>query len=546
MVQFDQGLDRVEKWAAPTFLFIWGFSWSAARWPASDLAGERPGLKNELLLAVTQLAAERNLPHKIVVGAVEAALASAYKRDPAAGGQDVLVSINPESGDVTVKTVKHIVEVVEEPGSQLTVEEAKKIKPDAQIGEMIVTGSIPHKPGRIAAQTAKQVVMQRLREAERDLVFDEYADKKGEVLTATIQRIESRFISVDLGRTDAILPPQEQSQFERYRPGQQLKFYVVDVARTARGPEILVSRTHPDLLKRLFEMEVPEIFNGAVEIKAIAREPGSRSKVAVQSLQQGVDAVGACVGLRGIRIQNVVNELLGEKIDVIEWHDEPARFISNSLSPAVVEKVTLDDETHTATVVVPDRQQSLAIGREGQNARLAAKLTNWRIDIQGAMHAQLAAAPVVAEAAAAAAPVAPAAVVETPQVEKPAAARVEPQAAPAKPAREQVAQPKPAAAPAGPGKAEEALALKQLEEELAALEKQEAVRRESEAAAATVDVSSDDLWQVPTVGQPQPQGTLRFAEDIMSERELSTGRRGSRGKRPGPKPKRPARPGPAR
>ncbi len=268
-------------------------------------------MKNELLLAVTHLAAERNLPQKVVVGAIEAALASAYKRDPAVEGQDVLVKLNPDNGDVTVTTVRHVVDVVEDPLMQLTVEEARKTRDDAKAGDVIITGSIPHKPGRIAAQTAKQVVMQRLREAERDLVFDEYADKKGEVLTATIQRIDARYITVDLGRTDAVLPPQEQSQFERYRPGQQLKFYVVDVARTARGPEIVVSRTHPDLLKRLFEMEVPEIFSGAVEIKAIAREPGSRSKVAVQSLQQGVDAVGACVGLRGIRIQNVVNELLG-------------------------------------------------------------------------------------------------------------------------------------------------------------------------------------------------------------------------------------------
>ena len=208
-------------------------------------------MKNELLLAVTHLAAERNLPQKVVVSAIEAALASAYKRDPAAGGQDVVVKLNPDNGDVTVTTVRHVVEAVEDPGSQWTLDEARRTRPDATVGDMIVTGSIPHKPGRIAAQTAKQVVMQRLREAERDLVFDQYADKKGEVLTATIQRMDSRYITVDLGRTDAVLPPQEQSQFERYRPGQQLKFYVVEVARTARGPEIVVSRTHPDLLKRL-------------------------------------------------------------------------------------------------------------------------------------------------------------------------------------------------------------------------------------------------------------------------------------------------------
>lgn len=479
-----------------------------------------------------QLAAERNLPNRIVVGAVEAALASAYKRDPAAKGQDVIVSINPDDGDVTVQTCRHVVEAVEEPGAQLTLDEAKKVKPDAQIGDVLITGTIPHKPGRIAAQTAKQVVMQRLREAERDLVFDEYADKKGEVLTATVQRIESRHISVDLGRVDAVLPPQEQSQFERYRPGQQLKFYVVEVARTARGPEIVLSRTHPDLLKRLFEMEVPEIFNGAVEIKAIAREPGSRSKVAVKSLQQGVDAVGACVGLRGIRIQNVVNELLGEKIDVIEWNDDPAKFIANSLSPATAERVTLDETTHTAMVIVPDRQLSLAIGREGQNARLAAKLTNWRIDIQGptqvaeALQAASGSSAAVAEATAIVEAAATAA-------EKPTIARPEtPAPAPA--------APKPAPITAGARKLEEEQSLKQLEAELASLEKQERERKEAEVATAAADLSSDDLWQVPTT-EPAAQGTLRFAEDIMSERDLATGRRGTRGKRPGPKPKRPAR-----
>ena len=490
-------------------------------------------MKNELLLAVMQLAAERNLPNRIVVGAVEAALASAYKRDPAAKGQDVIVSINPDDGDVTVQTCRHVVEAVEEPGAQLTLDEAKKVKPDAQIGDVLITGTIPHKPGRIAAQTAKQVVMQRLREAERDLVFDEYADKKGEVLTATVQRIEARHISVDLGRVDAVLPPQEQSQFERYRPGQQLKFYVVEVARTARGPEIVLSRTHPDLLKRLFEMEVPEIFNGAVEIKAIAREPGSRSKVAVKSLQQGVDAVGACVGLRGIRIQNVVNELLGEKIDVIEWNDDPAKFIANSLSPATAERVTLDETAHTATVVVPDRQLSLAIGREGQNARLAAKLTNWRIDIQGptqvAEAIQASAGPAAVAEATAIVEAAAAAAAEV----KPAAARPEtPAPAPA--------APKPAPITAGARKLEEELALKQLEAELASLEKQEQARKDAEVAATAANLSSDDLWQVPTA-EPAQQGALRFAEDIMSERDLATGRRGTRGKRPGPKPKRPAR-----
>ncbi|MEX0762740.1 MAG: transcription termination factor NusA [Dehalococcoidia bacterium] len=493
-------------------------------------------MKSDLLLAVTQLAAERNLPHTVVVSAVEAALASAYKRDPAAGGQDVIVEVDSDNGDVTVKTVKHVVEEVEDHGSEVTVEEAQNLKKGAQVGDIIVTGSIEHNPGRIAAQTAKQVVMQRLREAERDLVFDEYVDKAGEVLTATIQRIEPRYITVDLGKADAIMPPTEQSPFERYRPGQQLKFYVVDVGRTVRGPEIIVSRTHPELLKRLFEVEVPEIFNGVIEIKAIAREPGSRSKVAVHSNQAGVDAVGACVGLRGIRIQNVVNELLGEKIDVIEWDEDPTKFISNSLSPAVVDRVDLDAENESAVVVVPDRQLSLAIGREGQNARLAAKLTNWRIDIQGASQAAAAAAPAepaaqveetkaevteavaevetsaVGEEIAAAAEAEVRAVAETPPLEQPVARETD----------------SPVAEPTDTD--EESAALLALEEELAALEREEAERKEAERleAESTIDVSSDDLWQVSTVGdrdREEDGGGLRFAEDIAGFREQGEGRR---------------------
>ena len=320
-------------------------------------------LKSDLLLAVTQLAAERNLPQPIVVKAVEAALASAYKRDPAAQGQDVIVEMDPVDGDVIVRTVRHVVEEVEDPLMELTAGDAQDLQEGAVVGDIIETGQLEYNPGRIAAQTAKQVVMQRLREAERDIVFEEFIDKEGEVLTATVQRVESRWVTVDLGKAEAVMPPTEQAPFERYRPGQQLKFFVGQVGRTIRGPEIIVSRTHPDLLRRLFEVEVPEIFNGVIEIKAIAREPGARSKVAVSSNQEGVDAVGACVGLRGIRIQNVVNELLGEKIDVIEWDEDPIKFISNSLSPAVADRVDLEEEEESALVLVPDRQLSLAIGR---------------------------------------------------------------------------------------------------------------------------------------------------------------------------------------
>ena len=499
--------------------------------------------KSDLLLAVTQLAVERNLPHAVVVSAIEAALASAYKRDPAAGGQDVIVAIDPEDGDVTVSTVRHVVESddIEDEFAQVSVEAAQDLQKGAQAGDYIVTGELEYNPGRIAAQTAKQVVMQRLREAERDLVFDEYVDRAGEVLTATIQRVDSRQIVVDLGRAEAILPPAEQSQFERYRPGQQLKFYVLRVERTVRGPEIVVSRTHPDLLRRLFEVEVPEIYNGVIEIKAIAREAGSRSKVAVVSHQSGVDAVGACVGLRGIRIQNVVNELLGEKIDVIEWDDDPKRFIANSLSPSSVDRVILKDDNLTALVLVPDRQLSLAIGREGQNARLAAKLTNWKIDIQGEAQWTAAQAPpepepvaavpvVMADAEPSIAAVAEAAVSElTPETAAAAAAGIA-TATPVTAARvaETVAKPEPVVEKTKPALSEvdEEAELLKLEEELAELERAELARKETEREA-TIDVTSDDLWQVggPASSEPEEAGVLRFAEDIAGFREQGEGRR---------------------
>ncbi len=520
-------------------------------------------MKSDLLLAVTQLAAERKLPHSVVVSAIEAALASAYKRDPAAGGQDVVVQVDPSDGDVTVKTVIHVVDEVEEPGAQVTVSDAQKIQVGAQLGDVLETGFIHHNPGRIAAQTAKQVVMQRLREAERDLVFDEYVDKAGELLTGTIQRLDPRYITVDLGRAEAIMPPSEQAQFERYRPGQQLKFYIVDVARTVRGPEIVVSRSHPELLKRLFEVEVPEIFNGIIEIRSIAREAGSRSKVAVNSTQAGVDAVGACVGLRGIRIQNVVNELLGEKIDVIEWDRDLTRFIANSLSPANVDHVAVNEEDGSAVVVVPDRVLSLAIGREGQNARLAAKLTGWHIDIRGATQAAMAAAAEAEAAAAVAAPepepepeptpelveavaVADEAAVTEEPVEAPVAAELEAELA--KPVVEPVSLEEEtpavdeAAVPESVDEAEiaefevpedqaaideEELALLALEEELAALEREEAERREAAAAEVTVDFSSDDLWQAdfPAPEEEEGVGVIRFAEDIAGFREEGEGRR---------------------
>ena len=341
-------------------------------------------MKNELFLALTQLAAERNLPQSIVVSAVKEALASAYRKDPAAKGQDILVEVDSETGDVIVKTILNVKEKdeIEDPLSEISEEEAKKINKDLRVGDFIETGFMEYNPGRIAAQTAKQVVLQKLREAERDLVFGKFADKKGQVIIGTIQRIDSRNIFVDIGRANALMPPSEQTSYEKYRVGQQLKFFVTEVQRTARGPEIIVSRTHPELLRKLFESEVPEISAGVVEIKALSREAGARSKVAVSSEDDDVDAVGACVGLRGIRIQNVVNELLGEKIDVVDWSEDPKVLITNSLSPATVSNVSINPDDSSATVTVPKKQLSLAIGKEGQNARLAAKLTLWKIDVQ--------------------------------------------------------------------------------------------------------------------------------------------------------------------
>ena len=332
-------------------------------------------MKSDFIIALTQLAAERNLPKEIVLSAIEAALISAYKRDSVAAGQDISVKLDPNTGDVSVFTVRTVAEEIEDPDIQISVSDARKIREDAQVGDIVPTGSLPHSAGRIAAQTAKQVVIQRLREAERDLVFREFADKEGEVFTVTVQRMEPKQIIVELGRAEAILPASEQAPYERCRVGSKIKVLLKTVRESSKGPEMIVSRADKDLVRRLFEMEVPEIYNGAVEIVGIAREAGSRSKVAVHAKQDGVDAVGSCVGLRGIRIQNIVNELHGEKIDVVQWSKDPGTYISNSLSPSSVMRVELDPETEAAVAVVPDRQLSLAIGKEGQNARLAARLT---------------------------------------------------------------------------------------------------------------------------------------------------------------------------
>ena len=339
-------------------------------------------MKSDFIVALTQLAAERGLPKETVLSAIEDALVSAYRKDTIADGQNITVKLDPGSGDVTVHILKTVVDDVTNDKAEITLPDALEIDSSAQIGEVVITESMPHMPGRIAAQTAKQVVMQRLRDAEREVVFKQFEDKEGEVFLVTLQKIEPRHITVDLGRSEAIMPLHEQVPTERYRSNTKMRVLLKTVERTIRGPELIVSRADNQLLRRLFEMEVPEIFSGAVEIEAIAREPGSRSKVAVRARQDGVDPVGSCVGLRGVRIQNIVNELNAEKIDVVEWNQEMPIFIANALGPAQVMKVELNHDDSTAMAVVPERQLSLAIGREGQNARLAARLTGWNVDIK--------------------------------------------------------------------------------------------------------------------------------------------------------------------
>ena len=342
-------------------------------------------MKSDFLIALTQLAAERHLPREQVLGAIEVALASAFKKDNPASGQNISVTLNPNTGEVSVFALKTVVETVEDSDKEVTVADAQFIKKGAELGDEVAAAEpLPHNASRIAAQTAKQVVLQRLREAERDLLYQEFQQHEGDIVSGVIEQAEpGRTITLDLGRAQAVLPYEEQAPNERYRKGQRTKVYLVSVRSTPKGPEILVSRSHKNMLKRLFEIEVPEVYNGVVEIKAIAREAGFRSKVAVSATQAGIDPVGSCIGIRGNRIQSIVNELQGEKIDIVSWDEEPKTFITNSLSPSEPVHVELLDSDQTAIVVVPDRQLSLAIGKEGQNTRLAARLTGWRLDVKG-------------------------------------------------------------------------------------------------------------------------------------------------------------------
>jgi N utilization substance protein A len=335
----------------------------------------------EFIQALEQLEKEKGIEKDILIEAIEAALISAYKRN-FGSTQNVKISIDRGSGDVRVFALKRVTSRPESDAGDISLEEARKLSgkyEEEDIAEIEVT---PRKFGRIAAQTAKQVVMQRIREAERGIIFDEFYNKEGDIVTGIIQRSERKNVIIDLGKTEAIIAPSEQTAGEEYRFNDRIKTYIVEVKKTTKGPQIMVSRTHPGLVKRLFELEVPEIHDGTVEIKSISREPGSRTKIAVFSRDSNVDPVGACVGQKGTRVQAIVDELRGEKIDIIKWSSNPEDYISSSLSPAKVVRVDANEDERTARVIVPDFQLSLAIGKEGQNARLAAKLTGWKIDIK--------------------------------------------------------------------------------------------------------------------------------------------------------------------
>lgn len=398
--------------------------------------------QSPITLAIQQICEEKNIPVSAVIETIEQALAAAYRKDFGEPNQNIKVTFDPDTGGSEVFDVKVVVDGPAEGEEEINekkeilLTEAKKIKQDIQVGDEVRARlTVPAEYGRMAAQTAKQVIIQRLREAEREVVFAEYKDKEGQVLLGTVQRVEGRVVFIDLGHTVAVMPYGEQIPREHYVPGARVKVYLVQVAASTRGPEVVVSRTHPEIVRQLFAQEVPEIASGVVVIKAIAREAGSRTKIAVASTEPNVDPVGSCVGQRGMRVQTVISELGGEKIDIIEWQEDPQKFIAAALSPAKVIAVTLDAALHAAKVEVDDTQLSLAIGRGGQNVRLAVKLAGWKIDIMGSLSGQV---PIEGEPVAAAAEGATEAVAADEMV----AGEVKPEAG--------EAVPEPAATPAEP------------------------------------------------------------------------------------------------
>ena len=336
---------------------------------------------SEFMNAINNLEEEKGIPKEIIMEAIESALVSAYKKNYGTAAS-VRVDMDEETGDVEVLMQKNVVEEVEDDSTEISLADAKEIDPRYQIDDIVEYQVTPKDFGRIAAQTAKQVVVQRLREAERGMVFDNYINRQGDLITGIVQRISNQTIFVNIGNTEGILVAGERAAGENYKVNDRIKAYIMDVRKSAKGPQIFLSRTHPGFVERLFELEVPEIEDGDVVIKSIAREAGSRTKIAVYTEDEDIDPVGACVGQNGSRVRNIVDELWGEKIDITTWDDDPAVLISNVLSPAKVEEVMIDEDEHAATVVVPDYQLSLAIGKEGQNVRLAARLCGWKIDIK--------------------------------------------------------------------------------------------------------------------------------------------------------------------
>ena len=336
---------------------------------------------SELKRMIDQVAREKGLDRQILINTLEEAMRSAAKRK-LGSRVEVEVAYNDELGELEVFEFKEVVEEVTDPATQISLEEARKLDPECEVGDELGVKVDTSDFGRIAAQSAKQVIIQRMKDAERDLIYEDYKDRKGEIINGIVQRIDRGAIIVNLGRTEAVLPPREQVPREVYRPGDRIRALVLDVKRISRGPQIVLSRTHPDFVKALFELEVPEIAEGVVVIEGVAREPGSRTKIGVRSTDRDVDPVGACVGMRGARVQAVVQELRGEKIDIIAYDPDPARYVVNALAPAEITRVIVDEVNRSMEVIVPDEMLSLAIGRRGQNVRLASKLTGWRIDVK--------------------------------------------------------------------------------------------------------------------------------------------------------------------
>lgn len=344
-------------------------------------------MNKELLSAIEYLSKEKGVTADVICDSLEAVLITAYKKEYD-GNPNATVRLDRLTGDYSIVSPKTVVAEVADEENEISLEDARAIDKGYEEGDEILVDVTPKNFGRIAAQAAKQVMIQRLREAERNIVYDEFYGRTDDIITGIIQRIEQKNVYIDLGKAEAVLPYSEQIPTEEYTVGQRIKCYVVEVRNSPKGAQIQLSRTHPGLLKRLFELEVPEIYDGVVELHSVAREPGKRSKIAVYSRDPNVDCVGACVGPKGARVQNIVMELQNEKIDIVKWDEDPAVYIANALSPAQVVSVTVDEDAKSSVVVVPDYQLSLAIGKAGQNARLAAKLTNWKIDIKSESQAE--------------------------------------------------------------------------------------------------------------------------------------------------------------